>query len=33
MIKHSQYFTAEIFSSSLVSAIDINDVTDIKLEV
>lgn len=29
MIKHSQYFTAEIFSSSLVSAIDINDVTDI----
>lgn len=26
MIKHSQYFTAEIYSSALVSAIDINDV-------
>ena len=26
MIKHSQYFTAEIYSSSLVSVIDINDV-------
>ncbi len=26
MIKHSQYFTAEIYSSALVSVIDINDV-------